>query len=135
MPLTPDEQLAIRDLLARYNHAIDARDTAAWVDCFTDDAVYEFPPAPPVSGREQLRRVAERRRDVPSSPPSRHWLSSARIEGDGDTATVTCYIALLRPEQPPRINHTGVYTLSLRKVDGGWKFARRTMVRDQPLAR
>ena len=35
MTLPIEERMAILDLLARYNHAIDGRDTAAWLDCFT----------------------------------------------------------------------------------------------------
>ena len=52
------------------------------------------------------------------------------IEGDGDRAEVTCYLALVRPEDPPRINHTGIYRHAVRKVDGAWKFSRRRMERD-----
>ena len=129
MPLTADDRLDILDLLARYNHAIDDADTDAWLACWTDDGVYEFPPDRRHAGREELRAAAETRAADASRPASRHWLNSIVIEGDGDAARVTCYLALVRPEMPPRINHTGRYDLEARKVGGQWKFCRRTLLR------
>lgn len=134
MPLPAGDLLGIHALLARYNHAIDGRDTETWLDCFTDDAVYEFPPDRSFEGKEQLRAIGEQRRSAGSDgavPDSRHWLSNIAIDGDGDRASVRCYLALIRPEDPPRINHTGVYDFEVERApDGRWRFTRRTMVRD-----
>lgn len=130
MPISSEDRMAILDLLARYNHAIDGRDTEGWLDCFTEDAVYEFPPDRRWEGIEALRKVGEARASNPDQPASRHWLNNVLIEGDGDTAQVTCYLMLLRPLEGPRINHTGLYRHTVCKVNGAWKFSHRRMEQD-----
>lgn len=129
MALSPEDRLAIEELLARYNHAIDSRDGDAWLACFTNDAIYEFPPDRYVEGIDALREAAAQRA-AGAGPDTRHWLNNVVIEGDGDAAHVRCYLALVRPEDPPRVNHTGIYDFELRREDDRWKFTRRTMIRD-----
>ena len=41
MPLTAQDHEDIRQLLARYNFAIDLGDVAGWVSTFTTDGVFE----------------------------------------------------------------------------------------------
>ena len=131
MAISSEDRMAILDLLARYNHAIDGGDTETWLDCFTDDAVYEFPPDRRWEGIEQLREVAASRANEPDRPAMRHWLNNVLIEGDAEEAQVTSYVMLLRLSGGPRINHTGMYRHTLRKVDGAWKFAHRRMDQDR----
>lgn len=135
MAISTEDRMAIMDLLSRYNHAIDGGDSEAWLDCFTEDAVYEFPPDRRWEGIEQLREVAASRANDPDRAVSRHWLNNVLIEGDagGDAgvAQVTCYLMLLRPHEDARIHHTGMYRHTVRKVDGAWKFAHRRMDQDR----
>ena len=130
MVISSEDRVAILGLLARYNHAIDSRDTETWLDCFTEDAIYEFPPDRRWEGIDELRRVGEGRATAVDQPVSRHWLNNIIIEGDERSAQVTCYLMLLRPLEGPRINHTGLYRHTVRKVDGVWKFSHRRMEQD-----
>ena len=82
MAISTEDRMAILDLLSRYNHAIDGGDTETWLDCFTEDAVYEFPPDRRWEGIEQLREVAASRAANPDQPASRHWLNNVLVEGD-----------------------------------------------------
>ena len=131
MPLSVADRLAIRRLMARCNLAVDLNENESWLDCFTADAVYEFPPHIEVRGRDALRRMAERRSTDADRAPGRHWLGDLRIEGDGDRATVRCYMALVRAGDPPHISHTGAYRRELRReADGAWRFSRFTLLTD-----
>ncbi len=131
MAISSEDRMAIMDLLSRYNHAIDGGDTEAWLDCFTEDAIYEFPPDRRWEGIEQLREVGESIAANADPPAMRHWLNNVLIEGDDQEARVTSYVMLLRLSDGPRINHTGMYRHTLRKVDGAWKFAHRRMDQDR----
>jgi hypothetical protein len=54
--LSAEDHEAIRQLLARCNHAIDHGRSGLWVDCFTDDGVYEcfgLPADAALGGRHQ----------------------------------------------------------------------------------
>ena len=48
----------IRQLLAKYNHAIDSGDDEGWANLFTEDAVFSGGTPEPLTGREALRKFA-----------------------------------------------------------------------------
>jgi ketosteroid isomerase-like protein len=109
----------IRQLLARYCFAIDARDGPAWADLFTDDGVFHYALGEPLTGREALVGF------VAMVPDDRHHLTMNEIiEIDGDEATVRAY-ALVTRGTPPIISAVGEYADALRRTSAGWKFATR----------
>lgn len=127
----------IRQLLARYNLAIDFGDADGWAACFAPDGVFEckgVPDGSPLGGRYQgtdaLRVYAETHRSV-TKGRARHWNANTMIEGDGNTATMTCYLLVLTVGGPLR-GVTGVYHDRLRKVDGEWRFIERSIALDAP---
>ncbi len=127
----------IRQLLARYNTAIDLGDAAGWAACFTPDGVFEcsgLPEGSPFGGRyegpEVLRDYATMHHTV-SKGRARHWNANMLIEGDGTTATMLCYLLAL--SSGSRIaGSTGIYRDELRKIDGQWRFAARHITMDTP---
>ena len=123
MPLTLEDRLEITELVARYNQAIDTRDGAGYAETFTDGGVFQIAGQQEVRGRERLMRMIERL----DPPNSRHWVNNMVIDGDGDTATMTCYLAVLRDL---RITNMGFYVNALKKVEGAWKFVRRDYTPD-----
>jgi ketosteroid isomerase-like protein len=113
----------IRELMRRYNQAIDFPDPKAWVDCFTDDAVVEITGRPPLTGKDELLAYAEQR---PGG--SLHLATSEIIDVSGDTAHVSSYLALVSAASgTPGIMAGGRYEDDLRRVDGAWKFSRRNL--------
>ncbi|WBL36928.1 nuclear transport factor 2 family protein [Tepidiforma flava] len=130
MPLSVDDQLAIQQLYARYNHAIDAGDGAAWAACFTPDGTFSSATGT-FTGRDQLQGFGTA---FATRMKARHWTNNLVLEGDGDAATGSCYLMLLRltpGEQPPAsILVTAIYRDELRRTADGWKFASRTVVGD-----
>ncbi len=126
MALPAADRLAILDLAARYNHAMDSRDAEGWADCFTPDGVFDGGPRLQASGRDGLVAFMERliARDIPAL----HWTNNPVIEGSGDHATLTLYLLVidLRGERPEP-SHFGVYHDDLVPTADGWRFQRRRL--------
>jgi ketosteroid isomerase-like protein len=114
----------IRELMRRYNQCIDFPDVEGWLACFTDDAVVEIGPRPPLRGIAELRAYAEQR---PGG--SLHLATSEIIDVQGDVATMSSYVAVVGTPggEAPRVMVGGRYTDTLRRVDGAWKFAHRVL--------
>jgi ketosteroid isomerase-like protein len=122
----------IRQLLARYNFAVDLGDADGWAGCFTTDGVFLCTPeGGPLTGRHEGRDalVAYARTHYGiNKGRARHWNWNLEIEGDGGTASMRCYLLSVRatsPESPAALGVTGVYRDRLAKVDGRWLFAER----------
>jgi len=132
MALTPLDYEEIRQLVARYNFAVDFGDTEAWADCFTPDGEFHCTPeGGPLTGRhvgrDALIAYATTHYRL-NRGRARHWNWNLEIEGDDDTATMRCYLgafAATATDDPAALRVTGVYRDRLTKVDGQWRFARR----------
>lgn len=112
----------IRQLMARYTHAIDAGRGDDWAATFTDDGVFEMP-GHSVAGTAALRAFAEGRGGA------RHVVANEVIDVDGDEARVRAYVFVFAGS-PPVARAAGGYDDRLRKVDGRWRFARRAYTPD-----
>lgn len=119
MSLTTDDITAIGQLVARHYHAYDRRDPEAFADTFTEDGVLVL--GQRHEGREQLRAWA-RTLDEQHGRRYRHWVNNLVIEGEGDEATLACYLAMFDLEGDGRVALLGSYDDELRRVDGEWKF-------------
>ncbi|MCA9847355.1 MAG: nuclear transport factor 2 family protein [Dehalococcoidia bacterium] len=119
-----EDRLAIQELIARYNHAIDGGDPDGWAATFAPDGTFESR-GEVHAGTEQLATFA--RGFQQRLPGARHWNNNLVIDGDGDQATTTCYLQLWREGQ---LASEGRYVDTLRKIDGQWRFASRKVVRD-----
>ena len=61
------------------------------------------------------------------------WDTEARIkviDGDGDSATHTCYLNLVQSKEAGKTLAMGLYRDELKKIDGAWKFTRREVTID-----
>ena len=130
MPLTAADKLEILDLVGRYCQAVDAGDGPGYADTYVPDGTFEMPVGR-VEGREALiEMVAVIQAAMPGV---RHMSSNWIIEGDGDLATMRCYM-LIKVHDPdsggqkmpqPKLVATGIYDDRLRRVEGAWKFVSR----------
>jgi hypothetical protein len=138
--MTPsaDEAEAIRQLLTRYNFAVDLGDAAGWAACFTPDGAFEcvgLPEGSPLGGRyegtDALVAYATGHYVV-AKGHARHWNWNLDVDIDGDTATMRCYLMAMSVGRgrPPVILSTGIYHDRLRKIDGRWLFAERHIAID-----
>ena len=131
MSLSVDDHIAIQQLYARYNHAIDSGNGAGWAATFTDEGTFSSATGT-FTGAEQLSGFAS---GFASRLKARHWTNNLVLEGDGRKATGSCYLVLYRltpGEQPPAgVLTTAIYTDELAKgPDGKWRFTKRTVTGD-----
>jgi 3-phenylpropionate/cinnamic acid dioxygenase small subunit len=134
-----DEQ-AVLDTLYRYSHCIDYGREEEWVDCFTDDGVWDSRRSPiaargvpgrpgqswVVQGREQLAKfVASHTR--PPQAWHKHLLCEPRVELSGDRAEVDSYFVRIDVDPTGSfIRAFGRYRDSLvRCPDGRWRINHR----------
>lgn len=132
MPLTVEDRLDIQDLLARYNQAIDGGDGEAWAETFAPDGIFHSDRRGTHQGRETLAAFARERHA--DGGPRRHWTNNVVIEGDGDEATMRVYLLMLSVDGAPELMGTARYEDQLRRIDGAWKFVRRDITTDVPVA-
>ena len=128
MPLTTEDRLAILDLTARCNQAFDYRDVDAWVETFTPDGVFGDSEGIAVRGTEALRAFAQA--VAHGDTVARHWNTGHVIEGDGNTATHSCYLMIIRLGEVPTVVGIGRYDDKLMKMDGSWRFLRRVLTEE-----
>lgn len=90
-----EDEFEIQQLVRRYNHAIDIANFDAWVDCFTEDGIFERGSGRFVS-RAELRKFTERFKERRLRMPDiRHRASSTLTDVHGDRAISCSYVQLL----------------------------------------
>jgi len=137
--LTALDYELVRQLVARYNFAVDLGDTEAVGACYTPDGVFEavgIPSDHPIGGRhvgtEQLVTFY-RRHFAAYQGLVRHFnAGNAVIRGDRRMISMKSYMIALSAGTAPHagILSTGIYFDTLRKDDGVWRFAERRWVGD-----
>ena len=99
--------------------------------CFTPEGVFHctgLPAGSPLGGRHEGRAALVAYATTHFSLAkgnARHWNWNLLIEGDGDEATMQCYLATAGGKPNATIHAAGVYRDRLRKVDGRWLFVER----------
>ena len=138
MSLQADDYEEIRQLLARYNFAIDFGHIDDWVETFVPEGKFScvgLPEDAPLGGthegKDALRSYAESHFGV-NQGRARHWNWNLVIEGNGDTATMQCYLNAYSAEQGESalFRVTGVYRDRLSRTESGWKFVEREVTID-----
>ena len=127
-----EEERAITRTLDTYGQSIDYGDEDAWVDCFTEDGVFDVRSRHEhqlkrfISGRDELRRFISRHTRAPELW-HKHLLIEPLITVDGDSATCVSYLAVVMEHQEePVLRVFGRYRDRLVKgADGRWRFRER----------
>ena len=138
MSLQAHDYEEIRQLLARYNFAIDFGHIDDWVETFVPEGKFScvgLPEGAPLGGthegKDALRSYAESHFGV-NQGRARHWNWNLVIEGNGDTATMQCYLNAYSAGQGESalFRVTGVYRDRLSRTESGWKFVEREVTID-----
>lgn len=138
--LTVEDQLSVRQLLARYPRFLDNRDVEGYLDAFAPEGVIEMETGVTdgvsqfreVRGQTEIRAMLEglfnRGPDTPSQ--LRHVVGEPVIEpSDHDGCEAHSYCVIFRlGADGPSVASIGEYTDECVKLDGRWVFARRRMV-------
>ncbi|MDX1510955.1 MAG: nuclear transport factor 2 family protein [Nitriliruptorales bacterium] len=121
---------AIENLVYLYAERIDAGDLEGVAELFAD-ATIDTPGAEGVTGKDAVFAMYEQvvRIHDDGTPRTRHVTTNVRIEVEEDTATAhSSYVVVQAtdalPLQPIIV---GRYSDEFAKVDGSWRFRRRTM--------
>ncbi len=123
-----EDQFAIRELVARYNYAIDEERPEEWVATFVPDGTFESTALGTHTGADALLTFAH---SYIAAFKGRHCTSDFVVEVDGDDARSRCYlIAVNNATAPPSILATAVYEDVLRRTADGWRFVHRKVMPD-----
>ena len=136
MTVTNDDRVEIRDLISRYNKAIDTGDADGYANTFTPDGQF-IGIVGTFNGRDELRAFAaayateEQYADFASA---QHWVTNVvvdAVEGDDERATVFSHLQMVKPlADGGRILLVGHYDDIVRRADDGWLFEQRIVVSD-----
>lgn len=122
-----EDRLDILALNAKHNWASYDCDSEAYVECYTEDGIYESVNlGSRNAGHEQLAAAVTASRDIPWSLG--HISADALIDIDGDTARQRVFILLYRRESPTGENQffgTGWYDDLLVRTPDGWRIKHR----------
>ena len=110
----------IRAAERELQHALESPDSTAWVDHYTEDAVFVSPGAPPVQGREALLQMARSMR-----PLSSVVITPLRTEGSGNLAAVYARASWVSGAQTssPTTTNVRVIIVWRKDSDGRWRVA------------
>ncbi len=128
MGLSVEDHIAIQQLYARYNHAIDFGHADDWAATFTDSGVFNSGQGT-FTGTDQLKGFVA---GFAAQLKARHWTNNLVLAGDGQTATGSCYLLLWRLQtgQPTNLLISGLYNDTLAKTAAGWRFTNRAVTPD-----
>ena len=128
MALDIADRLAIETLVNLYCHHADYNPPESMRGVFLPDAVWEVPAMDlRCEGIEAI--VAFFTQSRAGFGSARHVTSNLVIEGDGDQATASCYLQVIKvDEDPKQIVSFGRYQDELVRTPDGWRFRHRRVL-------
>ena len=130
-----EDRNQVVEALYRYAHAFESGTDEEFVDCFTDDGVFEIRygahyggrPMSRHEGAEQIRRYVAGHASRGAGRPQFRMLADPIVRIDGDQATARSYLVGVQPfDGQPELIDLGRYEDRLRRVaPGDWRIAER----------
>lgn len=118
------DELAIRELIARYSDAVNRRDSAAWGATWATDAVWHIAPGLSPEGRDNIVALWEQL--MSGFPFVVQMPSACLVEVEGDQARCRFYLCEYgKREDGGGMLTLGVYHDRLRREKEGWRFVER----------
>lgn len=128
MSLDLADRIALHELLARLDHAVDAQDWEAYLAHFDTGAVLDPGFAPPSQGHEAIRSFLVASEG--NTRGKRHVASNVYIDGDGDDAVASSYLTVIEREDLPTIVATARIVDTFVRRDGRWRVVRHQVAVD-----
>ncbi len=123
---TLEDREAIRDLYTHYAVTLDGGRYDDWIDCFTDDGVFESKRFGRHVGREGLCKFVKIYRDSLAGAQVRHVITTVHFDIEGDHAAGGCYLTYFHSKDgKTEVSAVGQYEDQLRKVAGRWRYTSR----------
>lgn len=131
MDCLADEKDAIREVMARYCHALDAGLFDEVASLFAEDGEWTTDYGSAV-GRPAIEALLTR--NVPrkgEGPQRKHFITNIIIKIDGDTAQSRSDYLIIRESENGLIPvMSGTYMDKFEKRDGQWRFRRKELIHD-----
>jgi hypothetical protein len=135
-PLSLADRLAIQELIARYNWAIDTRDGVGVANTFTADG--SFDGGRIAQGRDELIAFGELR-DRPPWPAgvgSQHWVTNLVLEGNNVRVHARSFFIRQNVDNGVVAStNLGYYHDEIVNIEGRWLFEKRRWRRWPPTDR
>lgn len=132
--MSAEDELAVRDLVARYSDAVCRRDADAWIATWAEDCRWDLGRGRLTEGRDAT--LALWSRSLERYPWVGQLTPTGTVTLDGDTATGSWWLLELnRLADGTGTLHFGHYDDAYVRTPDGWRFALRrlTMVYRGPL--
>ena len=128
MTSTADEKDAIRELMARYCHALDACKFSEVASLFAEDGEWTTTYGS-ASGRAQIETLLASVVPKPGEGPQRkHYITNIIIKVEGDRASaVSDYLVVRESENGLLPVMGGTYRDKFVKTPAGWRFSRKEL--------
>jgi uncharacterized protein (TIGR02246 family) len=126
LTLSTSDISAIRAAERALAQAFEAPDLTAWVDSYTDDAIFAGPGAPAIEGRAALLEVA------PQISISSMEIEARSTLGAGDLAVTfgrATWVSGPKGSGAPTV-HRRFLMVWRRELDGAWRIAREMLNED-----
>ena len=125
MALSPSDISEIRAAEKALTLAFESPDATAWVDAYTDDAIFVAPGVPAIEGRSALLDVA------PHIAISSMEIVADSTLGTGDFAATLGHATWVRgPNGPDQLIRRRFLMVWRRESDGRWRIAREMLSED-----
>lgn len=122
------DEIAIQQLIYRYNRLTDEGDFEGWASCFAPDGVFNGA-YEAFRAHGDLDRFAEHARGLIEKMPNlRHFVTNIETEVSGDTATARSFLLMTStaPTGETLFAMVGRSEDELVKINGEWLFRSRT---------
>ena len=126
-----EDKDAIQDLMTRYCLSIDAGRNEEWVECFTEEGIFNSPILGKWQGPEKLLAFTQKYKEWTGDAQPRHCVMNILIDLNGDTATAESYLLMTHAERgKTELVISGRYEDEIEKVKGKWLFKERKVCPD-----
>jgi 3-phenylpropionate/cinnamic acid dioxygenase small subunit len=127
-----EDREQIRELYARYALYVDASRFEDWVNCFTEDGIFESSSFGKHAGRDALRKFCAAYKESWAGAQVRHMMVNVSFDIHGDHAHGCCNLIYFHIKNgKTELAAVGGYKDELRKVNGEWRFAHRQVYVDK----
>ena len=130
-----EDELAIRELYARYCWALDTGDTDGYCALFTEDAEATEETASGElevrKGRDEIRKLVLKFHERPDFPGHQHQMAQLVFEPDGPDRWVVrsyAWATINRPPAHPYLHWCGHIRDVVAKEGGEWKIAAKAIM-------
>ena len=132
--ISAQDRIDILDLISRYSHTWDSKDSIAWAALFTDSAIWQIylagEPQRASNKAERLSGAKSRHAMfTENGVQTRHFQTNTLLtqhpNGSVNGETVFFVTWQHAAEDTPRLMHTGIYRDEYTKTPSGWRFSRR----------